>query len=362
MVENDEEHLHDVPNEEHAHVHEAPQGHAHSVHEAHEGHAHEQHAEHTHAEHGGHPHGHGRGKYAAYKPSPTHMNYALAAALIIVLVAAFIAISGLSRSLNDLNTLGNNTNGTGNRTPTPIPATPTPTPVVLTNVNMTNLVDPSCTDCFNISIVSNFLIDRGEELEMNVTFMRTVYSNSSEGQALISAYNITKIPTLLISKEANRTKLMEIWNSSGSVENDGTLVLREVYPPYVDLANNGTIVGKVEMIALGAPATCTTCYNVSMHNSWLIQRGVTITKHTDVPANSTEWRTLVTKYNVTAVPTIILSPELDAYPGMNDFWMGLIGPKANDGWYVFTNMTLLTNMTYYDLSRNTTVTLNNTEG
>lgn len=242
-------------------------------------------------------------------------------------------------------------------TPIPIETTPIPaeTPV-FANVTVTEVVDSNCTECFNVSIVTSQLETAGDQLGLRVAAKSRVDVNSSAGMALVGRYNITKVPTILLSREAQQTRLMEVWNQSGTVESDGTLVLREVYPPYIDLTN-GSLMGQVKLIFLLAP-NCGTCYDPVIHEAVLTRRyDVVVFNETNLTYASAEGAALVRKYNITAVPTVLISPELSVYPGMEDLWLSGLGSKESDGWYVFRNMSAFgSNTTYFDLAANRTAT------
>jgi len=65
---------------------------------------------------------------------------------------------------------------------------------------------------------------------------------------------------------------------------------------------------------------------------------------------------LVAQYNITKVPTIIMSPDVKYYE-LNNFqtvWKQ-VGTIENDGYYVFRSMRALNGVIYKDLSLNKTV-------
>lgn len=355
MEEHHEGHSHSA---EHAPHHAETHAHAeHAAHEAHTGeHAHEAHAAHP----GGHPHG--APSHGGHKTNDQYLWFAIGAAALIIIVSAFFAAGTINQALEDLRNISITTaSPTPVQTPTSTPAPPTPTPTPLVNVTITEIADGSCADCFNISVVTSSLERSGAQLGMRVAVKRRVDINSTDGRALLSTYNITKVPTILISKEARGTMLMEVWNESGTVESDGTLVLREVYPPYIDMAT-GHLMWKVNVTFLTAP-NCTQCYDIGIHRSILLQRfSIAVASEKNVSYDSTEGRALVARYNITSVPTVLISPEMGLYPGMEQLWLeGLIGSKESDGWYIFRNMAAMGNVTFFNVTSNTTVTLNQTE-
>ncbi len=237
-------------------------------------------------------------------------------------------------------------------TPTPIPETPTPVPLPL--VARTELADANCSLCFNISMASEGIASNAARLGVRFGNTGRVDVNSTEGRRLIAAYNITKIPTLLVSGETSQAvKLLAAWNGSGTLEPDGTLVLREVYPPYIDLTN-GSLEGNVTVIGI-LYEPCTSCYDVGFFPSALeVRYGVHVAKVMNYSFNTTEWNATVAKYNITKVPAVIISPELALYPGVEQIWVQELGTKEPDGWFVFRTMNV-SGAIYYDLVSNTTV-------
>ncbi|MFC1768854.1 hypothetical protein ACFLZX_03750 [Nanoarchaeota archaeon] len=103
-------------------------------------------------------------------------------------------------------------------------------------VTVTYIDDLNCEECFEVdllrkSIKEGFLIYIGEELTLDI--------KSDEAEELIEKYEIENIPTFILSKEAMVYKsITEIWDDVGSIEDDGSLVLRELLifqAPYKNL-------------------------------------------------------------------------------------------------------------------------------
>jgi hypothetical protein len=86
---------------------------------------------------------------------------------------------------------------------------------------------------------------------------------------------------------------------------------------------------------------------------------VKITNITTYDIGSDTGRELVKKYNITKIPTVIISPELKAYMDASPqvaqlFELFLI--NESDGWYVFRTLEIIAeNVTYKDLTKNTTI-------
>jgi hypothetical protein len=85
--------------------------------------------------------------------------------------------------------------------------------------------------------------------------------------------------------------------------------------------------------------------------------GVAINNEKEIDAASAEGKGLIAKYNITAVPTVIISPDFKEYVGLTQYRDSFTKLQA-DGWYVFTDMNALpAGSVYFDLAANKTVTI-----
>lgn len=84
------------------------------------------------------------------------------------------------------------------------------------------LVDEECDKCYDVSYNKIILSNYG--LQTNESY---VSIHSIEGSTLLGKYNITKIPTFILSPDAvSNTNLMSVWLQVGTVESDGYLIFR----------------------------------------------------------------------------------------------------------------------------------------
>ena len=87
------------------------------------------------------------------------------------------------------------------------------------------LVDDQCSDCYDVSIHKSAL----ERFGVYLSEEETVDYLSGAGKNLVSKYNIKKIPTIILSKNANvYESLNQAWEQVGTIETDGTYVFRDV--------------------------------------------------------------------------------------------------------------------------------------
>lgn len=219
------------------------------------------------------------------------------------------------------------------------------------NIEVTKILAPSCQDCFDISQVENAI----RQLNVKASPQRILDYASDEAKQLISKYGIKKIPAMLITGEVEKAGI-SFWNQVGTVESDGTLVLR-FGAPYVD-PSTGMEVGKAELVNI-VDKTCGSCYNVSIQESILKSGfGFVFSGIKTYDIGSADGARLVSLYNITKVPTILISPDAKYYEGLQQIWKQ-VGSIEKDGWYVFREMKALAGnmdvVTYRDLPLNRTV-------
>ena len=111
-------------------------------------------------------------------------------------------------------------------------------------VGVIYLTDSTCADCYDPLRVQKSILTRG--FGVGIASERTVDVNSTERQGLIAQYKITKVPTILLSPDADQyVNLKNVWQSVGTIESDGWYVFREMNRLgnviYKDLASNQVI-------------------------------------------------------------------------------------------------------------------------
>lgn len=197
-------------------------------------------------------------------------------------------------------------------------------------VTMTRLIDSSCTDCFNISLIEGQMTQAG----IIVKSVETIEVNSKEGKELVEKYNIEKIPTLIFNEELLAyEQIQQVWQDFGTEEEDGTLVLRTLNPPYKNV-ETGKLEGAVTMTYV-VDKTCTDCFETTAYNKLLKDSfSLYVKEEKMVDASTTEGKNLIKKYNITVIPTVILSSDASAYPTLPAAW-AQVGTSEEDGTFVF---------------------------
>lgn len=200
-------------------------------------------------------------------------------------------------------------------------------------VTMTRLIDETCTECFNISLIEGQMAQAG----IIVKNIETIDVNSAEGKELTEKYNITKIPTLLFNKELLAyEQIQQVWKDFGTEEADGTLVLRTLNPPYKNI-RTGKVEGAVTMTYV-VDKTCTDCFETTAYNKLLKDSfSLYVKEEKSIDASTTQGKNLIKKYNITMLPTVILSAEASAYPTLPTAW-AQVGTAESDGTFVFREL------------------------
>jgi len=197
-------------------------------------------------------------------------------------------------------------------------------------------VTVDCRECFDMDIVLDGLSQAG----IVVKDVLEVNSKSDEGKELVEQYKLEKLPTLIFSSDAAEyDAFAQVWQQVGTEEEDGSLVLRLVSPPYVNVATK-KVEGKVKATYL-VDAGCTSCFDpheldVLLNESF----GMFIDQRKDVDIMSSAGKTLVNKYNIDFAPTVVLSKDAGLYPMFEEGW-AQAGTKETDGMFVFRAVNLL---------------------
>ncbi len=192
---------------------------------------------------------------------------------------------------------------------------------------------PSCDRCMNSSSFANSLA-QAPQVQMAFSDNVTFAANSSEAQALIAKYNITELPTVIFSMDISAYPAYQQIKPLGD-EVDGWFVLRQVHPPYVDIAHNDTVRGLVDLVQL-VNGSCTDCFSIDSLSDYVANSaGIELVNKTTYDINSSEGASLADRYNITSLPTMLFSPEISYYPHFRDIWTSQNNTVESDGWYVF---------------------------
>lgn len=215
-------------------------------------------------------------------------------------------------------------------------------------VSATYITDEACAKCVD----PKKAVEAYKNAGVVISDERSVAWDSPSGQELINRYAITKVPTILFSPDiSNYDAVTAVWGKIGTVEPDKTYLVRNLFLPYRDL-EKGQILGLVNAIYL-TDSTCNACYQPKVQQADILQRGFGVSLATErtVDVASNEGQALIARYAITAIPTVLLSPEADSYTSLQNVWAD-VGTVEADGWYVFRKMQSLGAIVYKDISTN----------
>ena len=200
-----------------------------------------------------------------------------------------------------------------------------------------SLKDLSCEKCNNLSAFINQIKSSG----IKINEEKIIDITTNEGKELIAKYNIGFAPTIILSKDASAYEIIQkAWPQVGSKESDGSYVLRQVNPPYINVTTK-KLRGIVNIVYL-SDKVCTECYNVNVHKEILTSPqsfAMVFDKEETVDMEDAKGKELIAKYNITQVPTIIISDEAAAYPStaaLRQFFS-----VEKDGSYIFRRPSVL---------------------
>lgn len=201
-------------------------------------------------------------------------------------------------------------------------------------VSLYILKDAACEKCNNLSILTSQIKAAGIKLSEE----KIIAPASDEGKELIKKYSIDFVPAMILSKDASAYEIMQqAWQQIGSRESDGSYVLRLVNPPFINLTT-GKLRGLID-ITYVTDKSCVECYNVSQHRLILTNPqtfAMKLDKEETYEIADAKGKELIAKYNITKVPTIILSDDASAYP--SSLALKQFFSVENDGSYIFRQM------------------------
>jgi len=159
-------------------------------------------------------------------------------------------------------------------------------------------------------------------------------TNSEEGKILIKENNISFFPSLLVSKDIEGYWWVFSQIKGAFTEYENYYLFKTPILPYQD--KNGLTKGLVDITYI-QNKSCTDCFNVTDLKSAFQGIGVYINKENFVDVSSTEGASLINKYKINAIPTVILSKEINDYLTINKT-LEQVGTFEADGKFVLRNL------------------------
>jgi len=181
----------------------------------------------------------------------------------------------------------------------------------------------------------------------------TVYEeNDSRAQELISRYNIARLPAILMSQDGVSAYPVYRQIAPMGTEEGGWFVLRQVPPPYIDLAANRTLRGLVNSTLL-VNSSCPECFDVASLADYIASNsGMVVAGSQTIEADSAEGIALERKYGLAHVPALIFSSDAQYYYRFSETWKNQTNTIEPDGSFVFRAYGLLGPVYYQNLSVN----------
>ena len=226
-----------------------------------------------------------------------------------------------------------------------LPFTDALTGNVLGRVSVMTVKDPSCEKCTDTAPILDLFRQSG----IKIVSEKVVERSSDEGKWMIKNYSLKVLPTLVFSSdlELYSSDLVRNWEMYGSIEADGSYIIRDITPPYLNLTEN-KVRGLVSMTHI-LDESCAACYSTSEFQKPILERmGVVFGEEEKVNVSAAEGKSLVEKYKITKVPTIILKGDMGEYSILVSVWKD-VGTVESDGTYVFRQVEVA-NKPYKDLT------------
>lgn len=195
------------------------------------------------------------------------------------------------------------------------------------------LVLIKASDCKECADAKPFIEQVNNNTMVKITKDKIVEYNAKEGAELIEKYKITKVPTVLLTGDVQEKQDVSTWLKEwGTIENDGTFVLRETLLPYLDLATK-TVKGKFDAIMI-TDKTCKECYDVALHTAALQHLGMKPQTQKNLDVLDAEGKRLIAAYSIKSVPALLLAGDLADYKGFQQVWPQ-VGTVEKDGMHIF---------------------------
>ena len=265
-----------------------------------------------------------------------------AALAIIALLYGALSIQDASAKVESRNASLSNI-GQGNAAqPVLVPAEITLT--LITDSNKSNFIG-----------LSGLIGQLGQIPKLKITSQKKLEIGSDESKQLIEKYNIEKIPAILLQGKTNESAtLTQNWPQLGTIETDGTMVLRNIPPIYLE-TGTGKLRGETNATFVSVPDK-NGVFDAEEVYTQILQSafGVNPVQQETISYASPEGKALLSKYNLEQIPAVVLSGDLNAYNGFPQAWLQG-GTVEADGNYIFRNLGAIQGIKYFDLNKNEVV-------
>lgn len=180
-------------------------------------------------------------------------------------------------------------------------------------LEVTKILLSDCKDCFDIESA----LETIKKQNVDITKEKAMFLDESEAKELIRNFNIKKLPAMIISGEVNKTQqLKSFFDGVGEFSGQNNVVYTSISPPYYDMPLN-KVVGKVSITNI-VDSSCKECVPLTPLISSLNQAGVVISKEDSYEYSSAKGIDLIQKFNITRIPAMLISDEINYYSGISE--------------------------------------------
>lgn len=196
-------------------------------------------------------------------------------------------------------------------------------------------IQADCEECLSLSLVKN----QFEKLGVKVGDYEIILEETSIGQEIVKQNNLTFAPAILISDDIEEYWWVFPQVKDSFVKNGKYYLLNAAVPPYRDLITREKK-GIVDITYL-ENESCEECSDIKQLKKSFQAIGIYIDSEKTVNASSNEGKKLISRYNITAIPTVILTKGLLDYNNIEEMLgkVGTFDPEDNN--FIFRNVKIL---------------------
>ncbi len=217
---------------------------------------------------------------------------------------------------------------------------------IIGKVNAIKLTDKSCNKCADI----NHMIIKFRELGIYMNDAKNIDISSDDGKVLIEKYDIEKVPVLILDQNMGLyPHIVNSWETLGSIEEDGTYIVRKTLPPYKILESN-EIKGLITITYI-VDKTCTECFDPKKIKERIMRIMPQYKEEIILDISDIKTQQLVIDKGIEHVPTVILSNDVNEYPLFENFF-GNIFEKQDDESFIFKGYDKIQGVSYKSLRTN----------
>lgn len=197
-------------------------------------------------------------------------------------------------------------------------------------VQATKFTAPECDNCFDLDAAIATL----QQQRVVISETKTLPYASAEAQDLIKRLGIQRVPTYILTGEAEKESLESFVKANGEVK-DKTFIFTKVLPLFIDPTTNQKR-GEVQATLI-SDSSCPSCLNPQLIVESYRKAGIAVSEETVLSWDSPEARTLIAQYTITKAPTLLLSPDIALYDDVQENWAEA-GTVETDGVYILRNL------------------------